>query len=473
MRTTETEIQRMQQDLEKALPGQVWLKLLEVFVPSGVADNLQIRAGTGMNRDKLSRALDKLEAASAGFPPILHLLDHAIPRFGVRGRAPSVYSLGPSGAELLVVNGHPGTLPCELKTDHSIAHALSMLSLHLAAWQAGLTVFTDSIIPFGEQKSIRPDHRILLSDGRSVIYEIEQESKHALIPRMLESLTNKQAFFQSSESHEFLPEVRMVVNLPRGTKWSRTLNVWRECCKLLVDQGREELAFLLLVVPMDEFLQATDWGYEVSDRWQDLTSQKNMDEARSGGQEIGPVSSYELNHSAAKDNIVLKALLQEYNENIIPNLPQPDFGMFDVIYTIYSASNSAYAYSSELPHESIYLLKRYLEIHPTLIDNLRRTLHQGKGHIRWNHLTIVHRMQKVINCFLAYHGWQSGRSLKVNAVSDGWSGSGNFGAKVDIRLKFGDYHEWEEFTIYKACEWVLWALFEYSDEIGIGRPEFW
>jgi len=38
---------------------------------------------------------------------------------------------------------------------------------------------------------------------------------------------------------------------------------------------------------MDEFLQMPDWEYEVSDRWQDLTSQKSMDEARSGGQEIG------------------------------------------------------------------------------------------------------------------------------------------------------------------------------------------
>jgi len=90
-----------------------------------------------------------------------------------------------------------------------------MLSLHLAAWQAGLTVFTDSIISFGEQKSIRPDHRISLPDGRFVIYENRTRCKAFSYPRMLESLTNKQAFFNSSESQEFLPEVRMVVNLPR------------------------------------------------------------------------------------------------------------------------------------------------------------------------------------------------------------------------------------------------------------------
>ncbi len=24
-----------------------------------------------------------------------------------------------------------------------------------------------------------------------------------------------------------------------------------------------------------------------------------------------------------------------------------------------------------------------------------------------------------------------------------------------------------------ALSWVLWALFEYGQDIGIGRPEFW
>ena len=171
--------------------------------------------------------------------------------------------------------------------------------------------------------------------------------------------------------------------------------------------------------------------------------------------------------------MLLKALLQEHKDREIPRLPPADFGMFDLVYTIYSASNSDYGNSSSLPHESVYLLKCYLEMHPSLMERLRRTLHQGKGRIRWNYTTIVHRMQMVFNCFLAYHGWQSGGSLDVKAVSDGWEGTGNFGAKVNIRLKFNHQHEWQEFAIHRALAWVLWALFEYAEELGLGRPEFW
>jgi hypothetical protein len=158
---------------------------------------------------------------------------------------------------------------------------------------------------------------------------------------------------------------------------------------------------------------------------------------------------------------------------MVPRLPPADFGMFDIVYTIYSASNSDYSNSSTLPHESVYLLKRYLEMQPTLKERLRKTLHQGKGRIRWNYTTIIHRMQTVFNCFLAYHGWQYGSWLKVEAVSDGWEGPGNFGVTADVQLKFNNQHEFQAYVIGRALAWVLWALFEYAEELGLGRPEFW
>jgi len=350
---------------------------------------------------------------------------------------------------------------------------LSMLSFDMAARASGLEVVTDAVIPFGEHRFIRPDHRISLPDGRFVLYEIEQDTKRALIPRMLESLANKQAFFKSEANQAYIPEVRMLINLPRGTKLNQTLLVWRECFRLLAEQQKTELAFRLLAMPLGEFLKQPDWDSEATDRWQELNVLADKDEPGSAGQATGPTSPYEQDRSASEDNVLLKALLQEHKDRAIPRLPPADFGMFDLVYTIYSASNSDYGISSSLPHESVYLLKCYLEMHPSLMERLRRTLHQGKGRIRWNYTTIVHRMQTVFNCFLAYHGWQSGGSLAVKAVSDGWEGSGNFGAKVDIRLKFKYQHEWQEFGISRALAWVLWALFEYAEELGLGRPEFW
>jgi hypothetical protein len=250
MRTSDPDIRRLQQDLETAFPDQTWLKLLELFLPSGVVNTAHMGAGLGMNRDKLSRCLNKLEVTGTGFPPIIHLLDHPLKRpAGSPGKPPHVYVLGPSGADLLNANGHPGTRFCNLKTDREINHALSMLSFHLAAREAGLEVVTDAVIPFGEQRSIRPDHRISLPDGRFVFYEIEQDTKRALIPRMLESLANKQAFFKSEENQAYLPEVRMLINLPRGTKFNQTLNVWQECYRSLAEQQKIELAFRLLAIP--------------------------------------------------------------------------------------------------------------------------------------------------------------------------------------------------------------------------------
>jgi hypothetical protein len=170
---------------------------------------------------------------------------------------------------------------------------------------------------------------------------------------------------------------------------------------------------------------------------------------------------------------MLKALLQEYDDRVVPNLPPPDFGMFEVVYSIYMASNFDYGLCATLPRKSIYLLKRYLEMHPTLKKRLGSVMHQGKGRNRWNYITIVHRMQEVINRFLAYHGWQSGGPVQVKAVSDGWEGPGNFGVIANIQLKFDKQHEKQAYCIHRAMAWVLWALFEYAEELGLGRPEFW
>lgn len=476
MRTSNPDIQRLQQDLETAFPDHIWLKLLELFLPSGVANTAHLGAGLGMNRDKLGRFLNKLEGAGAGYPPIIRLLDHSLKRpAGSPGKPHNVYLLDASGAELLHANGYPGTRACNLKTDREINHALSMVSFHMAARQAGLEVFTDAQIPFGDQKAIRPDHRITLADGQFILYEIEQDAKRAFIPRMLESLANKQAFFLSQESRTYLPEVRMLINLPHGTKLNQTLNVWRECFKVLAEQQKTQMAFRLLAMPLGEFLADPDWSTEVTGHWQELNALADNQEETKSQHWIGPSSPYEQNRSAARDNIVLKALLQEYEDRVVPHMPECDFGLFDVVYSIYSASNSDQYYCSVLPHESIYIFRRYLEMHPTLTFRLRATLHQGKGHIRWNNVTIVHRMQLVINCFLAYHGWQCGDHIKLKTVSDGWSGPGNFGVQIEkLNINFGNKVEWSgEYVIYRALAWVLWALFEYAEDLNLGRPEFW
>jgi hypothetical protein len=113
-------------------------------------------------------------------------------------------------------------------------------------------------------------------------------------------------------------------------------------------------------------------------------------------------------------------------------------------------------------------------MHQAFLKKLQKSIHYGKGRIRWNTTTVIHRMQQVINTFLTYHGWQSNGPLRVAAVAGEWDGLGPFGIHVK---KVGLWHFSDDEKLEKklcpALTWVLWALFEYADELGLGKPEFW
>jgi hypothetical protein len=87
---------------------------------------------------------------------------------------------------------------------------------------------------------------------------------------------------------------------------------------------------------------------------------------------------------------------------------------------------------------------------------------------------VIHRMQQVVNQFMAFHGWTTNGLLRVDAVYGNWSGVGPFGIKAErIGLwGFGGNYVDGRRPMEALC-WVLWALFEYAEDIGLGRPEFW
>jgi hypothetical protein len=479
VRTVSNSLTDLQEQLDAVLPGKVWLRILEAFAPSGAADGLQLRLATGLDRDKLRRALDKLEVSGVGLPPLIRLLDHSITRVGATGRAPKVYLLGESGAGLLNSNGHQGILPCELSDDLSIAHALAMLSVHLGANQAGLTTYTDQYLRYGDGKHIRPDHRIVLPDSHELLIEVEQTANAKLVPRILESLANKQEFFRSEESREFLPEVRMLLNVRRGREWTRTLTVWQEACNLVAQQQNEALLFRLLAMPLDEFLNAPEWE-KTSRRWEEPSAYIPQVERKEPKRPYeGSVSVvYPSRRSAQDDYVILSALLERYNETRLNRLDrQPEFAFLDLVILIYSASHSElrdFWQGVSFPDASIYLFKRYLEMHPALMKKLQKSFHMGQSRNRGSAIMTVHRMQQAINLFLGYHGWRSDGLLRVEAIAEGWSGTGPFGVHVK-KVGFWNFSQDKsrEEKIFPALQWVLWVLFEYAEELGLGRPDFW
>ena len=473
MLTSPSETQQLQEALEAAIPDQHWLHILEVFVPTGVADNLQIQAISGLDRNRLRRFLEKMEQSALGLAPVLNVLDTSVRRVGITGRPPKVYLLGKSGAALLKANGYEDARPSALSSEIAVSHALAMLSIQHSAQQAGCLVQTDQNLSYGNGQVLRPDHQVVLPDGEQVLYEVEQEARSKLIPRILESLKNKQAFFQTEESQVFLPEVRMLINLEYGKKWNQTLNVWREASNLVVQQNKAPLGFRLLAIPILEFLRSPEWGVETSTRWHDFSApskKQTLQEAAESEERIA--DELDTVRTIEEDCILLAALEQDYVRNELPKIRAPELKLFDLAILIYRASlPEEDDVSSEIAprHASIYLLKRYLEMHPTLVRDLRKAIHSGRGRMYWSPKTILHRMQITIDTFLAYYGWQSGGRIKVTATTEHRLGITQFGVEVEAN----DLFAYSSYRQTHSLAWMLWALFEHAAQLGLGKPEFW
>jgi len=275
----------------------------------------------------------------------------------------------------------------------------------------------------------------------------------------------------------------MLVGLPRGRDWFRTLRVWREVCQALAEEVKDELAFQLLALPLTEFLAQPEWDEAISDRWEDLTRQAQQDaQGKSETDKQGLLAiSRSRRRKPGDDYLLLSALLQRYQENVQDERPSAEF--LPLMHLIYSASHPErreYWVEAGLPHASIYLLKQYLEAHPDLLKLLQQTTHRGRGRIRWGINTIFHRMQSVANVFLAYHGWRANGLLRVRATDQPDCGRDyGFHAEMSGQLPQFAWHQvtGTEFSSKQqyllALTWVLWALFEYGEDLGLGTPEFW
>jgi hypothetical protein len=474
MRTNENAIQTLEEALNTAFTEREWLRVLELFAPTGIADSLHLRTSTGMERTRLQRVLDKMQALSSELPPVLHLLDHTIARTGQRGRLPNIYLLGETGSTLLRANGYPDAHPCQLQNDHAMVHALCMLDVHLNAVKHDLEVYTDRVIPFRDILTIRPDHQVVLKDGTKLIVEVEQIARQELVQRISGSLRHKQTFFGSPESTGYHTDVRMVLNVPPGYAFARTCNLWRNVIESVRDELGTPLGFRLLAISLVDFLLDPEWECETSQRWWDLT-QRAMEKKDPEPRTINKIET-QVTRNSKEDLVLISAMHQALQED--PDTTGKlniDLYFLDVMLNIYDASHSDDPKSSLLwkpPNHSLSLLKDYFAMHPELRKRLRISMHQNISKWSWNSRTILHRMQRVLDTFLAYYGWRSNIFLSVRAVYGDDSGSEPFKVSVSsVGFFWGKYDESRRKLA--ALEWVLMALFRYADELGLGRPKFW
>ena len=467
------------QKLEKAfLKEKDFLPILKTLAIVGVADTHHLQIASEQARDKLRRSLDKLESLGC-----IHAILETIHRKTGRGRRPQVWRMGKAGALFL------GTHPGKLESTRAITHALGMLDFHLAADQAEQKIQTDKVIPF-EDGSLRPDHLVETASRKKMLFEIEQDAGPRLLRRLVRSLRNKIAFFESPQSADILPSIRMLVALPKGTEFERTLGTWHQALDILMDErGGASLPFQLFALPLNSFLDRPDWDEEpASARWTILTSQAKSSPQKNG---LSKYLSQVPKRKAHRDRIILAALLQSLRENDkveqkARRYPTPDANFFGGIATIYTAShdeNLSEIEQSSFPWASLFLLKHYLNLHPILKKNLAGRLSAGSRGMNWNTAIILHRMQTIADIFLAYHGWRSDGPLLAYAGTAPWNKADvrTFRMMVKIRHSAilapeGDRlrPRREEIKVAEASlAWVLTALFRYSPDLGFKSPPFW
>jgi hypothetical protein len=458
-------------ELDKNIPPETWRQILQVFVPTHIADSLQIQQYVGLEREKFRRFMDKLQNSAFGLAPIFHQLDHSITRPGVRGRRPGIYLLGETGAQLLNELGYPDVHPCHLNNDLAITHALAMLDIHQTALRENIPISTDCTIEFGDHQILRPDHQINLPDGKFLIYEIEQAANNDNLARIRESLTNKRSFFGSNQAAAYLSEIRMLLNLNPNSKESReTAQRWARVYRALSTE--EELGFLLFSMPLGEFLINPDWNPSSSDRWENLSVPTGESGTEAGSKSNVPVFAYSDRHSAYDDCIVLNAADQEFQARVFPSKPKPDFGLFKMAIDIYNASHSKSNYWAQagIPHASIHMLKILLEKREDLLEKLNKWMNQGRH--GESPVLVVQHMQGVIDCFLNYYAWESGNILRAEAVNRGYEGH-PFGVVVNALVAPHPGDGWENKSeVDIALAWVLSALFKYAEQIGLDKPRF-
>ena len=490
--TDKTELNVIHQTLLTELSDLPWRSLLETLNVTGVADSQQLQRATGLSRDKFNRLADQLQAIH---PDLCPMIGRTISRPGVRGHPPKILRLGEVGAAVLRLGGQSNVRACGLKDDTPIAHAVAMLDLYQTATQAGVAIQIDRELRFGNGRTIRPDGLITLPDGTLVILEIEQQAAPDYLRRMKDSLQNRLDFFRSAEGQSVQPVIRVLINLPRGKAWTQTLRYWQQVIRGVLGRDLKSLAYRILALPLMEFLHQPDWSATPdTNRWADLTLPSETTGATTTAGAPAVVVAPRLpdglrRWSSHDDRLILEALWQVFEETAHQRpdrLPRADPEFFELMRLIYAASHDSALTpldQASLPHASLYLLKRYLQMHPTLRADVQSALKRGASMIRWNPTMVLHRMQVAFDAFLAYHGWQAEGPLQVRATMTNWEDREPRVFSVEVWLDSGELLMTERNGVVpgrdeidraaKALAWVLYALVAHASRLGLDTPAFW
>ena len=484
-----TEAKTLTQLLNDRTGSSLWLDLLRLMSPNGVTDTSQMKNELHLDHDRLRYLIEQIQTISKGSPPVIIDTGFSTKRAGQRGKPSTIYRLGESGAALLRLSGVKDARACQLSKDHELQHAVFMLDVRQAAQHAGLSVHTDRRLEYGDRRYIRPDNLIALPDGSLAIFEIEQVAEPEWIPRIVESLTNKRDFFNSTQGKAFSPAIRMILNASKNEGVARSLKIWAQGLRFIT--GELPLPFQLFVLPLNEFLARPDWSSEPDpERWTEVKASTaplaRQVQQRSQGLGKNQKPDNFFTRTMDEDHLLLSAILRDWQKTADGQAKLPDPTFFKIIRLIYSAShrpNRSALEESSVPYASLQLLQEYLDLHPALTEMLNRAIHKNGGGMRWMPATITHRMQVVVNRFLEYHGLISEGAMMVSADTSSNDQYRNRKFDVQVRIlrieilrdandDFSPSRK-DAAVAATALSWVLRAMFEYSHLLGIQESGFW
>jgi len=494
-------------------PLSQWLPVLDTLLPTGVADTQQLQQASGLSRDQVNRLVKRFDTLAPD--AILARVKESIPRPGRRGGSPIIYKLGEVGAALLQENGYPDAHACGLEKSTPIAHARSVLDVRLAALAAGLSVQTEKELPYGDDQALRPDNLVILADGLPALFEIEQDADMSLLRRVRDSLRRKVAFFTSEAGKSVSPIIRVLINLPLSPLWDTTVSVWEHAAAIVADEHNGQLPFKIIAIPLLTFLETPDWSTVPGACWESLfdpaqtkhfgRQPKKASTPASQGTAVATTDAFAdqedetlpepLRRRTASDD---RRVMEAYYQHVIeqgPALayndqqPRPDRAFFEVMRVIYAASYPEDATPWQLshhPYASIYLLRKYLALHPALRVALKKAIDRRASRMTWNPTMVMHKMQNVINEFLRYHGFHNSGGLSAYPTSsyNRPDLAGDFRVAVSLHPQMLLGHEHKTYfprdltePAERALAWVLWALFAYSLDIELELkeeyPAFW
>jgi hypothetical protein len=274
--------------------------------------------------------------------------------------------------------------------------------------------------------------------------------------------------------------VRLLLNLPRGKAYTRTLEIWAQAFGMVQAERSPSPPFTLVAMPLGEFLAQPDWCPEIAGRWAQVTPLNPVKQVREAV--LDPQDHFSPDQ-LQQDLQYMQTISWRLKENP-PEMEQPAFPEdFIHLLGLLHAPVQEWTKTRDVgerrpPLSAVALLRAYLARRADLREMLLAEMRKGQRRKWWPQEAVLRHMQRVIETFLNYHGWYNRAFFRARAQGQKFF-EGQYPYSVEVTTlpvmrEYLQYYNLDgDLKVGAALSWVLWALFAYGNEIGLQKPPYW